>query len=232
MLWTWGAPVLTGNGRVKGGVSSPRSCLWNVHSKKWRDLLKLQWQYKYLAFEGKCVQPSDACLIVYPDFFFVVDSNYLLTLELATDARVHVSMFFFFSCSFVNGLVFLLGCMASCFCFCHTRSQLYYQHGTSAWHLMSWWYNEIKEVSHTCTHCVLDVWKCLLCKFCNLGEEHFQRCPWRWTSPTGDRQPWLSFEGAPVVDLIVEHALGFPWILLKSPWGHWTKTQIVMRVHC
>lgn len=43
----------------------------------------------------------------------------------------------------------LTGHMVSCFCLCHTRSQLYYQRGTSAWHRVSSWCNEIKAVSYT-----------------------------------------------------------------------------------
>lgn len=106
MLWTWGAPVLTVNGRVKGGVSSPRSCLWNVHSKKWRDLFKLQWQYKYLAFLGKWVQPSDACLIVYPDFFFVVDTVITCQHWCSSQAHVCTSTRFFFVFFFLPSLLF------------------------------------------------------------------------------------------------------------------------------
>lgn len=90
--------------------------------------------------------------------------------------------------------VFLTGSTVSWFCFCRTRRQLCYQHGISAWHCMSWWYNEIKEVSHTCPHCVLDVWKCLLCNFCYLGERYiFKRRRGVEQSPEGIGFPVFSF---------------------------------------
>lgn len=93
---------------------------------------------------------------------------------LSVFANVHVCVcylvFVFFL--FFYLIFYLVGRTVSCFFFCRTRRQLCYQHGISAWHHMSQWHNEIKEVSQACPHCVLDVWKCLLRNFCNLGERY------------------------------------------------------------
>lgn len=105
------------------------------------------------------VSASDKVLT--PAFFFIVNTKLWLASLSQTCRSVLVNNLFFF---------FLAGSTMSRFCFNHTRSQLYYQRETSAWHRMSWWCNEIKEVSHTCSHCVLVCGKCLLCRFCNLGE--------------------------------------------------------------
>lgn len=48
-------------------------------------------------------------------------------------------------------LILLTRATVSLFSSCRTRRQLCYQHGISAWHCMSWWYNEIKVVTHTHT---------------------------------------------------------------------------------
>ena len=169
MLWTWGGSALTQNGRVRCSVASPWSCLCNLHSKKLRNLSKPDQHHKYFeAFRGnECNRPR-----LFFDFFLLLSFSYTVINCKRCNlsqmyAHVRVNKVFQL---LVNILISLMGSTVSCFCLCHTRSQLYYQHGTSAWHRMSWWHNEIKEVSHTCSHCVLDVWKCLLCNFCNLGE--------------------------------------------------------------
>lgn len=111
-------------------------------------------------------------------------NNYSVVILQSLSANVQVCMcelifvwLVFLTCDlFSCGKGWGAGGTASLFFFCHTRRQLCYQHGISAWHRMSQWHNEIKEVSQACPHCVLDVWKPLLCNFCNLGERYiFQR---------------------------------------------------------
>lgn len=92
----------------------------------------------------KWVQPPNLmhCLLLFRFYCRLTVINWWHCQNISKCARQIV--FFLF----LNILIFLTGHMVSCFCFCHTRSQLYYQHGTSAWDCMAWWYNEIKAVSH------------------------------------------------------------------------------------
>lgn len=102
--------------------------------------------------------------------------------------------FLFYFLQLFSFLIFLMGSSVSCFCSCSTRRQLCYQHGISAWHCMSWWFNEIKAVSHTCPLYALDGGKCLHCSFIIWVRGIFSKVSLCSSFPSRDRQPCLLFQ--------------------------------------